>query len=172
MIQVLVLVGATWALRETYIAFVRRRRERGVAFEAALSRSRELGVPLMVVGDPDSGFITKFFGRDYGCGDLCTDIVGCAKCPEQIQAPLEEALTRIPRESHVVYVSCTLEYVTDLERCIAELERVAVPGALFVVRVDPTHLSTFWFYTPPKWVLFEAPMGDGGGWLYAPYRSR
>ena len=34
----------------------------------------------MVVGAPDTGFVTRFFGRDYGCGDLCTDLAGC-RCP-------------------------------------------------------------------------------------------
>lgn len=121
----------------------------------------------MVVGDPDSGFITRFFGRDYGCGDVCTDIQGCSGCPVEIREPLETALTRIPMASHVIYVSCTLEYVTDLPHVIQELERVAIPAGLFVVTVDPTHLSTWYGYPGGKWVLFDAPFGEHRRWHYA-----
>lgn len=121
--------------------------------------------PLMVVGDPDTGFVTRFFGRDYGCGDVCTDITGCPSCPNGIRGPLETVLPRLPSSSYVVYVSCTLEYVTDLPRCIRELERVAVSGGIFVVRVEQPH-STFTLYPGAKWILDSAP--PTGPWRYRP----
>ena len=170
MIRLLGIGAALFVGRETFTALVRRRRERRVGYADAVARARESGAPLLVVGDPDSGFITKHLGRDYGCGDVCTDIVGCSGCPVHIKAPLETALTHLPRASHVIYVALTLEYVTDLPRVIDELERVAIPGGLYVVRVDPTHLSTWYLYPGAKWVLYDAPFGDYGGWNYTPFR--
>lgn len=172
MLSILGMGLGALAMREGYTAFVRRRRDRRDGFQEAQARAQALGVPLIVVGDPDSGFITKFFGRDYGCGDVCTDIVGCGACPQQIKGALEDVLPRLPKNSHVIYVSCTLEYVSDLPHCIRELERVAVERGLFVVRVDPTHFTTFWFYPGARWVLYEAPLGDGGDWLFRPFVSR
>jgi hypothetical protein len=170
MVRLLGIAASLFVGREAFTALVRRRRDRRVGYAAAVERARESGAPLLVVGDPDSGFITKHFGRDYGCGDVCTDIVGCSGCPVQIKAPLETALAAMPRASHVIYVSCTLEYVTDLPHVISELERVAIPGGLYVVRVDPTHLSTWYLYPGAKWVLHDAPFGDYGMWNYVPFR--
>lgn len=147
---------------ETADALVVRRWWRRRSFRAALDKARELRRPLLVVGRPQAGFINAVVGPDYGCGDVCTDIVGCAPCPKDLRGPLEEVLPRLATKSYVVYVSCTLEYVNDLPKCIRELERIAVPGGLFVVRVAPGS-STFWLWPGAKWVLSSAPPGP---WRY------
>ena len=72
--------------------------------------------------------------------------------------PLRRVLPRLPSASHVVFESCTLEYVTDLPNVLRELARVAVPGGLFQVRVEP-HSSTFWLYPGARWVR-----GVDGAW--------
>lgn len=166
MLPLLGAAAGLYAITDTYTCFVARRRNRRALFERARARARELNVPLLVVGDPDAGYITKYFGRDYGCGDVCTDLTGCPACPVRMHGPLEQVLPQLPAQSHVVYVSCTLEYVNDLPHCIRELERVSVSRGLFVVRVEP-HSSTFWFYPGAKWVLLEAP--PSARWVYKPY---
>lgn len=45
----------------------------------------------------------------------------------------------------VIFVSCVLEYVDDVESCIAELERVSGGSDLFVVTVSP-YCLTAWLY--------------------------
>ncbi len=151
---------------ETFDALVLRRSWRRRAYRAALRRAAETGKPLLVVGKPQAGFINRVVGTDYGCGDVCTDLVGCTPCPNELKGPLEEVLPRLPSSSFVVYVSCTLEYVDDLPHCIRELERVAIPDGLFVVRVTPGS-STFWLWPGAKWVLSSAP--PSGPWRFVRY---
>lgn len=150
---VLAYVGA-----EALDAFVFRRSARQRNYRAALRKGAELGLPVMVVGAPSAGFINKRVGADYGCGDVCVDLVGCSPCPRHVTGRLEDVLPRVPSASHVVFVSCTLEYVDDLPKCIAELERIAAPGGLFVVCLNPGS-STFFLWPGAKWVLSSAPPG-------------
>jgi hypothetical protein len=168
LLPLLASFAGIYAATDTYTCLVARRRNRRALYARAQARARELGLPLLVVGDPDSGYITKHFGRDYGCGSVCTDLTGCPACPVRLRGPLEQVLPQLAPHSHVIYVSATLEYVTDLPLCIRELERVAAPQGLFVVRVEP-HSSTFWLYPGAKWVLLEAPP-HSSRWLYKPYR--
>jgi hypothetical protein len=147
---------------EAATAFGPRRARRRAVYAQALAHARAVGKPLLVLGDPDTGFVTRFFGRDYGCGDVCTDITGCPLCPNGIRGSAEAVLARLPSRSHVIAVEYTLEYVEDLPAAIRELERVAVPGGIHVARVEPGSLtSRFWF--GGKWVLDSAPPGP---WAY------
>jgi hypothetical protein len=143
------VVGALWgalAVREIGLAFVSRRKRRRDVYAEAMSHAQSLGVPLLVVGDPDTGFVTRFFGRDYGCGDVCTDLTGCPQCPVGVRGSLEEVLAGLPTASHVIAVQYTLEYVPNLPEAIRELERVAVPCGLHVGLLEPGSLtSRFWF---------------------------
>lgn len=139
-----------YAFGEVFENVVSRRERRSAQFRAAAEAAAESGKPLMVVGAPDTGFMTRFFGRDYGCGDLCVDLQGC-RCPRQIQGRLEAIAPRIPTASHVVYESCTLEYVDDAPLMQKHLTRIAGgPGHLFDVRLKPGS-STFWLWPGAKW---------------------
>lgn len=151
----LLFVGAA-ACSEAILAFGPRRAARTALFRLAYAKSRQLGLPLLVVGDPDTGFVTRFFGRAYGCGDVCTDLTGCPRCTNGIRGRLEDVLPKLPTHSHVVFVSCTLEYVDDLPHVVRELRRVAPPGGLFVVTVEPGSWTSL-FYPGAKWVIESAP---------------
>lgn len=156
-------VFGLFAAREAVLAFSSRRSRRKVVYEQALAHARRAGLPLLVVGDPDTGFVTRFFGRDYGCGDVCTDITGCPRCPVGLKGSLEEVLARLPSKSHVIAVEYTLEYVPKLPEAVRELERVAVPGGIYVGHVEPGSLtSRFWF--GGQWVVESAP--PVGPWKY------
>lgn len=161
MIAELVIAGlGLYAAREASIAFGTRRNERKVKYVQAVALARRLRVPLLVVGDPDAGFITKHFGRDYGCGDICVDLTGCPSCPSgrTIRGRLEDVLPKIAPRSVVVFESLTLEYVDDLPKVVRELERITVPGGLFTVRIEPGS-STHWLHVPnTRWnILSERP---------------
>jgi len=142
----------TYLAGEAFVAFGTRRWTRRAMFRRAAERAATVSLPLMVVGDPDTGFITKFFGRDYGCGDLCTDLTGCPACPSTLRGPLEQVLLRIPSRSHVVFECLTLEYVTDLPLVVRELERIAGPGNFFGVRIEPGS-STFTLFPGAHWEI-------------------
>jgi len=164
--RALLLVAAGLLGADLYVSLARRRRARRDLFAAAQERARQAGVPLLVVGDPDTGYVTRFLGRDYDCGNLCTDLTGCPGCPNGIGGSLEEVLARLPSRSHVVYVSATLEYVRDLPAAIQQIERVAIPDGIFVVRVEYPH-STWLVYAGAHWIVESAP--PSGPWRYRPY---
>lgn len=142
-----------YAAREAFDAFVTRRRARRDGYAQAETLARRTGTPLLVIGDPDTGFITKHFGRDYGCGDVCTDTTGCPLCGTRITGRLEDVLPRLPSRSHVIFESLTLEYVDDLPLVQREIARVMIPGGFFTAgRIEPGS-STHWLHSPPtKWV--------------------
>ena len=117
---------------------LRRFEARRRGFEAAARRASALGRPLVVVGDPDAGAHTRLV-RAYGCGDLCIDLQGCPMCRVTQAADLTVGpVPGVADDSAVVFVSCVLEYVSDVEVAIQELQRMAgSPENLFIVFVEP-----------------------------------
>ena len=109
--------------------WLRRRGERSRVFGLAAARAKELGLPLCVVGAPDSGPTVG-----PGCGDITLDIAPSA-CPNFIWSDITKTIP-LPAASCVVFVSCTLEYVDDFDAAMRELHRIA--GAeIYNVRVEP-----------------------------------
>lgn len=160
-------IGAIAALGvyESTLALARFRRRRDV-FLAAQARARELGRPVVVVGDPDAGLHTRM-ARAYPCGDVCVDLTGCPACPISIPANIEETIPLIEDDSVVVFVSCVLEYVSDVEAALSELSRIAgAPENLFGVVVDPMCLTSF-VYPGARWRA-----GPGGRWRRVTWGQR
>ena len=157
---VLALCGA-----EAALSFGPRRWERQRVYENAHQRAMETGKPLVIVGAPRAGFVTRLLPT-YGCGDLCIDLAGCPTCPEQIQADVGTALQAYADDSAVVCVICTLEYVDEIDTAKSELYRVAGPD-LFVSRVEPWSLTAF-VYPGAKHRLLSAPQGTGEALLSKP----
>ena len=148
------------ALVEGNAALVRFR-ERAAAFRSATERAVALGRKLVVVGDPDAGMHTRLL-RAYGCGDVCVDANGCPKCPTTIIADLTKGpIEGIADDSAVVFVSCVLEYVTDLNAALNEIARMAgSPQNVFIVTVQPWTLTAR-LYPGARWRGTTAP-GPGG----------
>ena len=136
---------------------LRRFEHRRRAFAAAAQRAAELGRPLVVVGDPDAGAHTRLV-RAYDCGDLCIDLHGCPRCRVMQAADLTAGpVPGIVDDSAVVFVSCVLEYVSDPEAALYELQRMAgSPDNLFLVLVEPWTLTAV-LYPGARW----AAMGQG-----------
>jgi hypothetical protein len=101
---------------------------------------------LLVIGDPDNGGHCKIFGREYGCGDLCLDLVGCKNCENSITAKVEDALPNFTDNSYVIFLSCVLEYVDKetLPLILEELKRVS-GGDLFIVTIDPYTIASLFY---------------------------
>lgn len=136
---------------------VARYSARARLFKAAQARSQETGQPLIVVGAPDAGGMTAIFGAPYGCGDLCIDLNGCPNCQTQVKVDLGKDQIPVAGGSAVVFVSCVLEYVDDIEAAWKELRRVAGEN-LFVAIVGGGTLTSYAF-PGAKWILAPTETG-------------
>ena len=114
-------------LYELVLSLTTRRWSRRNLYKQAYQRAKLTQKPLLVVGDPDSGCINHYLGRDYGCGDRCLDLTGCPKCPlhQRLTGSLEHWLPKLKSNGYVVFVSCTLEYVEDMQLIADQLQRVS-----------------------------------------------
>jgi hypothetical protein len=115
-----------------------------------------------VVGDPDAGAHTRII-RAYGCGDLCVDLTGCPLCPVTRTADITKGpIAGLANDSAVVFVSCVLEYVSDPQAALYELQRIAgSPANLFLVFVEPWSLTAA-LYPGARWAggAAECPTGQ------------
>lgn len=129
---------------------------RKVGYIAAAKRAGELGRPLVVIGDPDAGAHTRLM-RAYGCGDLCVDLRGCPQCLAVQPADITKGpVPGVADDSAVVFVSCVLEYVSDVKAAVAEILRMAGDRSnVFVVLVQPWTF-TAWLYPGARWFGFES----------------
>ena len=141
-IRTLARVALGYVAAVESMATLVRFRERSSAFRLAVDRAGALGRPLVVIGNPDGGMHTRLM-RAYGCGDVCVDMNGCPKCPVTIVADITKGpLPGVVDDSAVVFVSCVLEYVIDLQAALAEIARMAgKPENVFLVTVQPWTLT-------------------------------
>lgn len=128
-----------------------RFRERSAAFKLAVERAAALERRLVVIGDPDAGMHTRLL-RAYGCGDVCVDMNGCPKCPVTVVADITKGpIPGIADNSAVVFVSCVLEYVADIDAALREISRIAGSADnVFVVTVQPWTLTAR-LYPGARW---------------------
>ena len=118
--------GVWWASRNA---------TRNRTYDQAQECARALGRPLVVVGAPDRGAT-----RGPGYGDLTIDI-GPSDAPNFLQADICKPLP-IKSNSCVVFVSCVLEYVQDVDAAVKELLRIS-GGYVFNCRVQPWTLTAY-----------------------------
>jgi hypothetical protein len=154
------------AAREAWLALGPRRWRRQEGYAAAKARAEELGLPLLVVGAPSAGFVNVAL-TDYGCGDLCVDLEGCPGCERAVTGRAEDVLPMLPDGSAVAFVSCTLEYVDDVERVWRELRRIA-GREVYAVTVEPWSLTAFFFPGAQRRILAAPAPGSSGGISYRP----
>lgn len=146
-----------------------RKIKRRIVYQKAKKRAKETGKKLLVIGDPYNGIASKSTGIDYSCGDVCIDLTGCPMCPESIKGRLEDTIGKLNLDEYVVYISCVLEYVDDLEYINKFLDKVNKKD-LFVVNVE-WYSFMAWFYPyfltkerPPKYIK-----GLCGGYFKNPF---
>jgi hypothetical protein len=140
MYRLIVLVALFIIAYEFKIVFYDRAKRRKDMFAKALAAKNRTGKPIMVIGDPatDNYSLTKF---DYGCGDLCVDINGCPNCANAQTRDINYGFSDFADNSHVVFVSCTLEYSNDIYSVYDELMRIS-GGDLFIVAIEPNSIKT------------------------------
>jgi hypothetical protein len=152
-------------------AALTRHRERASAFEAAVERATALSRRLVVIGDPDAGMNTRIV-RAYGCGDVCLDKNGCPACPVTITADLTKGpIEGIADDTAVIFVSCVLEYVEDLDAALREIARMAGSGDnVFIVGVQPWTITSR-LYPGARWRGTVIARGDEYAVDMKPVRS-
>jgi len=129
--------------------WIRRRMLRTSTYAEARKLATKLNKPLIVVGAPD-----QHLTAGYDCGDVTVDLMKTS-CPVAIQADITKPLP-FADDSVVVFVSCVLEYVNDINAAYAELERIS-GGNLFVVRVEPWTLTAY-LYPGTKQQIWSVPV--------------
>lgn len=150
-----------------------RRPMRRAYYDAAYARSRAIGKPLLVIGDPDGG-VTH---QDYGYGDVCADMTGCPLADKNgsrgIKVDLGEGLP-LPSDSHVVFCCYVLELVPNLEKAYQEIMRVAGGRTenVYILSLHPDEVAAY-TYPGTRWAIREAPHGAPNGRLvYEPIARR
>ena len=121
----------------TVVGSVTRWQDRRATFAAAQQRARFTGRRLVVVGDLHAGMQTRVLPA-YGCGDVCVDLDACPQCPTSESVNLDTGRASVTDNSAVVFVSCVLEYVSDPQTAMREIDRMAgSPENVFLVTVQP-----------------------------------
>lgn len=157
-IYILVVICALYIspyLFEAYLSLTLRRKTRAYYYDRAQNVSKLREKKLLVIGDPDTGCINYYLGRDYNCGDVCLDLTGCPKCEVAIKGSLELELPKLPTNGYVIFVSCTLEYVNNLSDVVSELKRVS-GGDLFIATVEP-YAPLHFLFGSTKQIIISAP---------------
>ena len=143
---IILLIFSVISINEIYRG-AQRQQDRHQIYTLAESRAQELNKPLLVYGDPYYGIGSRFFNmfmEGYGCGDETVDLTGCPLCPNCVKSDMLVHLKTKESDSQVIFVSCVLEYLDDIEETISEMKRVA--GSLdniFVVTVKNNSFSAY-----------------------------
>ncbi len=143
-IMIIILV----IIYEFIIGYSRQLDRRNIYNQAKL-RSENLNKPLLVYGDPYNGQGSKIFNnflKGYDCGDETIDLTGSPKCKNGVKSDILKHLQSKPSNSAVIFVSCVLEYIDNIEEVIKEIIRVA--GNLeniFVVTVSKYCLEAYFY---------------------------
>jgi hypothetical protein len=144
---------------ETIIT-LRRKYTRRRLYWKALNRSFETGKKLLVVGDPYNGIASIVTGTDYDCGDYCIDLTGCPKCKNGQIMKLEEAVEMMNLDNYIVFISCVLEYVDDIEKIVNVLNKLDNKN-LFIVTVEYYSIMAYFYpyfltkESSPKQIIYN-----------------
>lgn len=126
---------------------MKRQSDRLIKFDLAKKRATMLNKPLIVIGDPHNGRASRFFSKfnkTYGCGDETVDLNGAPRCPNGIKSDVYNYLRTKPSNYGVIFISCVLEYIDNVDDTIKELYRVTGSNDnLFVICVNDKSLSAY-----------------------------
>ncbi len=144
LVLLLCIVCVYWAVISDIFARPARRRK---YYEQAVNHAKTTGKRLLVVGDPEAGnLLTRVLNTtlgNYGYGDICIDLY--SEDPRVKRIGLAEYLAGCKANSHVIFISCVLEFVDDLENVIQELDRVSGGSAnQFIVFVKYHNVSSYY----------------------------
>jgi hypothetical protein len=134
-----------------------RRKQRRFLYEKAKARAQATGKKLLVIGDPHNGIFNSVFGPDYEAGDECLDITGCPTVEQtrskKYKGKVEDILPQMDLSKRIVFISCVLEYVDDIEKVNSILSQMDQQD-IFIVTVSPWTMEA-WIY--PQFITGEQP---------------
>lgn len=144
-------------------AAMARYESRREQFALASAAARASGSRLVVVGDPNGGAHTRIVAA-YGCGDVCVDLSACPACPTGVGVDLtRDRVPGVGDGEAVVFVSCTLEYVSDYGAAWREVLRMAGdPSRVYMATVQPL-TATAALYPGARRTLSRS--ADGASWV-------
>ena len=126
---------------------ISRQIDRNRIYKMAEKRSKEINKQLIVVGDPYNGYGSQFYNifmDGYGCGDETVDLTGCPKCPNGVKSDLLAYLKTKESDSGLIFISCVLEYIDNIEETIKEIYRVAnSKDNIFIITVNNKSLAAY-----------------------------
>ena len=125
-----------------------RSQRRKTQWIKANEQNKKTNKQLLVIGNPNNGGWSSVIGAEYGCGNICTDLIGCPKCPSSIKGDLLNVLKQFSSNSVVIYESCVLEYIKNIDEVKQEMLRVS-GGDIFSVRIGFTLMNIYYF--PSLW---------------------
>ena len=72
---------------------IRKQFQKRTLYQEAQRLATELKLPLVVVGSPSTGSVftrinSRIFNVNYGCGDVCVDVLGCSPCAQGVEDDL------------------------------------------------------------------------------------
>ena len=113
----------------------------------ALKQSKLSGKPLVVIGDPYYGYGTRFYGKfmdGYDCGDETVDLTGAPNCKKKYKMDILDYLKKQKNNSKILFISCVLEYIDNIDDVIQQIYRVAGnTNNIFIVSVSKYTLSAY-----------------------------
>lgn len=142
---IVILVG--FILINELIQGITRQKHRQKIFKLAQKRAQETSKPLAVFGDPYYGLGSRFYNMfmdGYGCGDETIDLTGAPKCSIGIKSDILKYLQKQKSNSKIIFISCVLEYIENIEEVIKEIIRVS--GGVenvFIVSVSEFSLAAY-----------------------------
>ncbi len=150
-ILIILIVISIILLYEISISYKRKLNRRKL-FKLAKERAKLTNKKLLVIGDPYNGIASITTGADYDCGDLCADINGCPKCPNKIKIRLEDLVDK-DLSNYVIFISCVLEYVDDIQKITNKLNKLNFDD-VFIVPVEAYSLMAYFY---PYFLTNEQP---------------
>lgn len=133
-----------------FILFYAYTHRKNHMYTRALTMSKTMNKPLMVVGDPRTGTArntaTVIAEMDrYGYGDVCVDLTGCPFAPPSTRkhkGDLLQFLNELGDDTHVIFISEVLEYLDNIDVVINALYRVS-GGHLYIVKCGLWYPQTY-----------------------------
>lgn len=161
---IIIMILIILILLNEFIQGLLRQKERKEIFIQAKTRSKNINKPLVVIGDPYYGYGTRFYGLfmdGYECGDETVDITGAPKCSKNYKMDILDYLKKQKNNSKVLFISCVLEYIDNIDEVISEIYRVAgSSNNIFIVAVSKYTLSAYLYQEDEysaKNIIFGAP---------------
>lgn len=142
---IIIIIICCWIMTISILPYALTMLNKKLYYKRALERSKKTSKPLLVIGDPITGSTRRKRkgSADYGYGNACMDITGCPSAPFGVityKGKIETILPTLDTNSYVIFISCVLEYVDDIETIVAHLYRVS-GGDLFNIACNGSQSS-------------------------------